>query len=247
MWLFTTVGFFSATQVQNPSKYNLPEGTIQVRARVFEDLEVLREKYLPELSETIHLPMRDYPYRGYVDKCCFSAALVQMVSDLTYSNFKDEVKHEQGKERADLYMDVWTTMYGAEHKLEDKRAKADAYKAKPVLRFEREALREIEEDDFERDLHSQLMQQERDREDRIARMDATNSGWGDYTDPQTEELRGLGHMSLVDEDDMFRTYVDDSEDVDSADNWAKTWAVPKVPKKSKKNKKQSKRDRRRGR
>lgn len=239
MWLFTTIGFFSATQVKDPGRFDLPEGTLQIRARVFDDLEALREKYLPEMSETIHIPMRDYPYRGYVDKACFSAALVQIVSDLTYSNFKDEVKHEQGEERSDLYMEVWSTMYGAENKLENSKAKAAAYKAKPVLRFEREALREIEEEDFESELHSQLMRQEEAREERIARMDATNAGWGeDMTDPLTAEIMGMDHMSVVQEEDLFWSQVDDSEDVRYTDSWAKTW----IP--SSKSKKRGKRNRR---
>lgn len=249
MWLFTTVGFFSATQVNNPGRLGLPEGTIQVRARVFEDLEVLRAKYLPGLSESIHLPNRDYPYRGYIDKQSLGAAMVDMISDLNYSNFKDEVKKEQGKERADLYMGVWSTMYQAEHKLEDKKAKANAYKARPTFKFERQAMREIEQEveeaSFEKELHAQLLQQEREREERILRMAETNS-WNpeadEETDPLTAEIAGIDHMSFVEGEDMFRTYIDDSADIAAAEEWSKTWTSDKRSKKSRKRRRR--RDRR---
>jgi hypothetical protein len=248
MWIFTTVGFFSATQVNRPGRLDLPEGTIQVRARVYEDLEVLRAKYLPALSETIHLPNRDYPYRGYIDKQSLGLAMVDMISDLNYSNFKDEVKKEQGEERAELYMGVWSTMYQAEHKLEDKKAKADAYKARPTFSFERQAVREIEQEveeaSFEKELHTQLLRQEQEREDRISRMAETNSWSLEFddegeTDPLAAEIANIDHMSFVDSadiDNLFRTRIDDSEDITVADEWAKTWASDDRGKKNRKRK-----------
>ena len=130
MWLFTTFGFFSATEVSSkfkPSKGEKlwPAGTLQIRARVWEDLENLREKYLPELSETIHLPSRDYPYRGYCSKSEFAAALLQAALDINYSNFKNEVSAQQGSHRSHMYGDIWSIMYRAEEKLADKERKEE--------------------------------------------------------------------------------------------------------------------------
>jgi hypothetical protein len=113
MWLFTTFGFFSVTQTKED-----PE-LLQVRARVREDLDLLRNTYLPELTETVELKARDYPYRGYTDRSCLSAAMVQIVHDITYSNFKSQVIVEQGLPREILYARVWTVMNNAETKLAD--------------------------------------------------------------------------------------------------------------------------------
>jgi len=249
MWLFTTVGFFSVTQVQKRLNSDLPEGTLQVRARVYEDVEVLRERYLPEMTETIHLPGRDYPYRGYVDKQSFSAAMVQIVHDLTYSNFKDEVKHEQGKERADLYMGVWSVMYQAEQKIEEKRQKSLKAKSVPQLPFERTAYREMEEDNFQRELEAELMAQERDREDRINRMKWANT-WDRYDENEngefvtSHELLEMEGMNVVEAADLFAYGGDDFED-DILTGLTGT-IEEEVPTPKKKKRKRGKRKRRRG-
>jgi hypothetical protein len=113
MWLFTTIGFFSVTQSDKP-------GTLQIRARVREDLDNLRAKYLPNLGETIQLPGRDYPYRAYASHEEVSQAMGQMVLDINFSNFKSEVIKTQGLPRELLYAKVWSVMYNAETKLEDE-------------------------------------------------------------------------------------------------------------------------------
>lgn len=114
MWIFSTIGFFSVTQVKEK-----PE-QLQIRARVRGDLDLLRTKYLPTLSETVELAHRDYPYRAYTDRVTLGQAMVQMMLDLNYSNFKNEVMDKQGLAREQLYAEVWTVMYGAERKLEEK-------------------------------------------------------------------------------------------------------------------------------
>lgn len=236
MWLFTTVGFFSVTQVCHTLNSNLPAGTLQIRARVYDDLELLREKYLPELTETIHIPGRDYPYRGYVDKASFSAAMVEIISDVTYSNFKDEVKHSKGMgaDRADLYMGVWGVMFDAEEKLDGIRKRAKQAKARkkaaPMLPFERVAEKELRDEEFERQLHKQLLEQERERERRIEEMRWSNT-WGRSTmwdkyeaEPgvgidagpgigldaeHVSDLMDLEGMSVISEDDLFSYGTDD--------------------------------------
>ena len=120
-------------------------------------------------------------------------------------------------------------MYQAEHKLEDDKTKANAYKSRPTFKFERQAMheidQEIEEASFEKELHAQLLKQERDREERIERMSETNSWSLDFeeTDPLAAEIASIDHMSFVEGEDMFRTHIDDSADIEVADEWAKTW------------------------
>lgn len=75
---------------------------------------MLRSSFLPELSNTIELKGRDYPYRGYCSHEAWAGALVQISLSLTYSNFKNEVTKTQGRPRHDLYSRVWGVMNNAE-------------------------------------------------------------------------------------------------------------------------------------
>lgn len=119
MWLFTTFGFYSVTQVKDyPDR-------LQVRARVRGDLDNLRTTYLPELSETVELKGRDYPYRGYVERAALAEAMPKIVMDLTYSNFKSEVLVTQGLARERLYGRVWSVMFNAERKIEEEQDHID--------------------------------------------------------------------------------------------------------------------------
>ncbi len=104
MWLFTTIGFFSA--VQKP-------GTdfITIRARVRNDLDTLREKYLPDLSPTIAKAGTDYPWRATIAHAKFAEALGKIALDIDYGNFKDAVAKRQGKSRAHRYGKVWSALY----------------------------------------------------------------------------------------------------------------------------------------
>ena len=104
MWLFTNIGFFSA--VQKP-------GTdfLTVRARVKQDLENLRVKYLPQLSATQAKGGTDYPWRATVSHADFAAALGKITMDIDYSNYKNEVTARQGKSRASRYGKVWQALY----------------------------------------------------------------------------------------------------------------------------------------
>jgi hypothetical protein len=100
MWLFTPFGFFSV--VQKPG-----DKFLTVRTRAKGDLERLREKYLPELSETITGAGTDYPFRATASHEAIGRALAAVAKDITYSNFKNEVARRMGHERAHVYGDVW--------------------------------------------------------------------------------------------------------------------------------------------
>ncbi len=103
MWLFTTIGFFSA--VQKP-------GTdfLTVRARVRSDLESLRAKFMPQLSETTSGQGTDYPYRATISHVDFAEGLAKMGRAIDYENFKSEVTRKMGRKRAHAYLKVWAAM-----------------------------------------------------------------------------------------------------------------------------------------
>lgn len=103
MWIFTTFGFFSI--VQKPGDVRLT-----VRARARKDLDALRSRYLPSLSETIEGAGTDYRYRATVPRADLAEAMSRIVTDVTYSNFKSEVARRAGHGRESLYHRVWDVM-----------------------------------------------------------------------------------------------------------------------------------------
>jgi hypothetical protein len=134
MWLFTKVGFFSAVQCGPETPHEskafpkmktgeMATDFLTIRARIAGDLERLRADYAPELGPTIELPGRDYPYRAYIRKEQFAAALCRASLDIDYGNFKDMITREFGNFRHNLYAKVWSVMYGADAKLEGESAR----------------------------------------------------------------------------------------------------------------------------
>ena len=110
MWLFTTIGFFSVVQKRGNS-------FLTVRARVASDLDRLREKYMPELSETIKGQGSDYPCRATISHEDFAKGMVKIVKAIQYDNFKTEVETKMGSKREAIYHEVWSSLL----KLEKER------------------------------------------------------------------------------------------------------------------------------
>ena len=108
MWLLTPIGFFSI--VRKPE--DVEAGMLTVRARVRSDLQQLKQQLLPELGPIVEGRGTDYRYRARAPKQAVALAMVRLVEQLDYSNFKDAVAQRQGKPRARLYHDVWDVLYG---------------------------------------------------------------------------------------------------------------------------------------
>lgn len=84
--------------------------TLTVRARVRQDLDDLRAKYLPDLSPTEFDPQADYHYRAVAARESVALAIANLVRESRYENFKDEVSRVQGDERAAVYHSVWAAL-----------------------------------------------------------------------------------------------------------------------------------------
>lgn len=102
MWILTPDGFYSIVQKRG-------EDDLCIRARDADDLERLRDHYLPSLSETVETAHGDYRFRAWASHDDVAGALGRIVADLRYDNFKNEVAR-QDPARADVYHDVWSVL-----------------------------------------------------------------------------------------------------------------------------------------
>jgi len=108
VWLLTPLGFFSI--VRKPD--DIGGGALTIRARLKSDLEALRDHCLPGLGEIVKNAGSDYRYRAKAPSGEVAKALAQLVQDIDYENFKNEVAKKQGKHRAKIYGKVWDVLYG---------------------------------------------------------------------------------------------------------------------------------------
>jgi hypothetical protein len=105
MWIFTETGFVSAVR-----KPEYPD-VITVRARDRESLESVAKIANVDIKKS---PFGDYTYRVFVTPEAFKAWFADTVANLTYDNFKDQVKHTRGSKFAQSLSQVWLTMLAVE-------------------------------------------------------------------------------------------------------------------------------------
>jgi len=115
---FTKHGFFNAVCArQGTGQHSEPvdQNRIMVRARLRSHLEALQAHFPERLGEhEIRLfPGTDYAYRLFVPKNLWAEVVSKLVEETDYDNFKDEVKHHQGKTGAayeHALHEVWHVM-----------------------------------------------------------------------------------------------------------------------------------------
>lgn len=107
MWIITPLGFFSV--VQKPA--DVATDSLTIRARVAADLAALRLAVLPQLSPVQESTHNDYRFRASAPRTAVMQAMSALAGNLCYDNVKDEVARVQGIDRADLYHEVWDTLY----------------------------------------------------------------------------------------------------------------------------------------
>lgn len=103
MWLFTSFGFFSVVHKPDDAEHD----TLTVRSRTRADLETLRTRYLPDLSDILENAGTDYRFRAHAPRQAVADAMRQALLELDYANFKAEVVKAQGQGRAAVYHEVW--------------------------------------------------------------------------------------------------------------------------------------------
>lgn len=110
MWVFTPYGFYSV--VEKPEDRDT--GMLTVRSRVKADLDALRERFMPELGQTISGTGTDYRYRAKIAKSAFSEGMKRVSESVDYDNYKHAVGTRQGYDRARIYARVWTDLLALE-------------------------------------------------------------------------------------------------------------------------------------
>jgi len=103
MWLVTTFGFYSVVE----KSWDRDLGTLTVRARAREDLETLRDRYLPTLGEIAEDESADYRYRAQAQREKVVEAFAQAVREIDYDNFKEAISQRHGWARERIYHDAW--------------------------------------------------------------------------------------------------------------------------------------------
>lgn len=143
MWLFTTDGFYSVVTAEEFGH------ELQIRARARRDLDRLRATHLPSLSESMHLPGRDYPWRAFTTHDAFAEGAARLARSIDYSNFKDAVHERRGHDRASVYAKVWSACLAIEKK--------SGPRSRPVHRqsLEGKLWRDRTDEYRQRDLHAE--------------------------------------------------------------------------------------------
>lgn len=107
MWIVASMGFFSIVQKPADKK----AGTLTVRARVRSDLDALRAAVMPGLGPSKESSSTDYRFRATAPRAEVQAAMVKLIAELDYDNFKSRVAKVQGSKREQLYHGVWSVLY----------------------------------------------------------------------------------------------------------------------------------------
>ena len=105
MWLMTAFGFFSIIQ-KTPA-----DTLLTIRAPVKNDLEALRERYLPTLSDIAEDPETEYKFRAKASREEVAQALSRIATDIDYASFKDRTKEMRGSSAARIYGGVWEVLW----------------------------------------------------------------------------------------------------------------------------------------
>lgn len=116
MWICTPFGILMPAV--RPAKH-IPEGdnrTMQVRARQRQYLDIFREKFCPELGESINFPNQDYQWKAYCTPEQLAAAMGKLMLAIDFEKFKPETfNHRWGLAPAlqgelhGCYNSMWST------------------------------------------------------------------------------------------------------------------------------------------
>jgi hypothetical protein len=132
MWIFTRYGFFSIACATGADGA-LDADTVMVRSRLREHLLSLKERF-PETelgkAEIQSSDHTDYRCRIVMPKAVWVAALTELATEQTWSNFKNETsRFTRAKKAAYTYVDALHRIWDVMHRLQvqEKREAEEVY------------------------------------------------------------------------------------------------------------------------
>lgn len=111
MWIMTSFGAFAPALRKPGTRPATDPREIQVRARVEQHLDYLRDLYMRDtLGPTIRSAGTDYEFRAYCTRQDWAGALAQMALDTDYHSFKDTTKRFPATDWQlhNLYLKMWS-------------------------------------------------------------------------------------------------------------------------------------------
>lgn len=114
MWVFAPFGILMPALRPPHTVAPNDDRVLQVRARRRKDLQILKDKYMPELGEIFQLPNTDYEWRAYCTLEQWGAALAKIGMDIDYVKFKEQSEKKYGdRQLYSLYNRLWSVIFGA--------------------------------------------------------------------------------------------------------------------------------------
>jgi hypothetical protein len=111
MWDMTPFGILMPALRPAETVESGDDRLLQIRTRRAKELDILREKYLPELGETIATPNMDYNFRAYCTHEQYAEAMRLMILDIDYTKFKPTTEDKyKDKELHSVYNSIWGTV-----------------------------------------------------------------------------------------------------------------------------------------
>ena len=121
MWIFTRYGFFSIACATSADG-TIDMDTVMVRSRLREHLLSLKARF-PETelgkAEIQSSDQTDYRYRIVLPKATWVAALAELATEQTWSNFKNETnRFSRAMKAASAYVDALHRIWDVMHRLQ---------------------------------------------------------------------------------------------------------------------------------
>lgn len=115
MWLFTKYGFYSVAEPYEKDRdHNWTSPILLIRARRYEHLEALKERFPRQLGD-LNIWKNvgtDYQYRIIVSRSTWSEVVAKLTAEIDYSNFKDAVEEVMPESKyLQALHKVWVTVY----------------------------------------------------------------------------------------------------------------------------------------
>jgi hypothetical protein len=112
LWVFTTKGFFSIVEhKKDPNR-------VVIRARIRKDIDSIKmlfEELGFEVSDVEENVSFDYRYRVFASRSDWASVMIQLITDMGYTNFKNAVHEADAPEikdkRHEVYLDIWAIMH----------------------------------------------------------------------------------------------------------------------------------------